>query len=181
MLPYTEWLHWKSRAIFAPVTSWEGTTVSEPAESQAAHESEPLLRAVNVSKRSIVASRVWWAGTSDTRRRGLLGRQRIAADEGMYIVPTQWIHMFGMRFPVDVAFLNAAGQVLLIHHVLKPNRLSRLVWRAEGALELAPGSLRATGTEVGDVIRFESVERSPGHTCVAPSFERDGTARGCAA
>ena len=179
MLPYAEWLYWKSRAIFAPAALWEGMTVPEPAESQAIHESEPLLRAVNVSKRCIVASRVRWAGTSDTRRRGLLGRQRIEADEGMYIVPTQWIHMFGMRFPIDVAFLDAAGHVLLIHHGLKPNRLSRLVWRAQGALELAAGSLGATGTEIGDVIRFESVERSPGYAYLARSFDRDGTARGC--
>lgn len=115
---------------------------------------EELVSAVNVTKGVEIASRVIWAGTSDTRRRGLLGRSRIDADEGMYIVPTQWIHMFGMRFPIDVAFLGEDGTVLFIHHTLKPNRLSRLVWRAEGALELAAGVLEATGTTVGDVIEL---------------------------
>jgi uncharacterized membrane protein (UPF0127 family) len=114
-----------------------------------------LVRAVNVSKGVIVAEKVLWAGTSAERRKGLLGRDGISRNEGMYIVPTQWIHMFGMRFPIDVAFLSADGTVLHIHHQLKPNRLSRPVWRAEGALELAAGVLRESNTEVGDRIEFE--------------------------
>jgi hypothetical protein len=32
--------------------------------------------------------------------------------------------------------------------------LSRLVWRAEGALELSAGALRASETAVGDVIEL---------------------------
>ncbi len=113
-----------------------------------------VFRAVNVSKGVVVASRVMWAGTSETRRRGLLGREHIDADEGAYIVPTQWIHMFGMQFPIDVAFLDSNGRVLHVCNALDPNRLSPIVWRAEGALELAAGILHATGTEVGDTIEL---------------------------
>ena len=116
-----------------------------------------IVRAINTTRDRVVAERVVWAGTSETRRRGLLGRDHLPPDEGMYIVPTQWIHMFGMRFPIDVAFLDDSGRVLHIHHELKRNRLSRPVWRAEGALELAAGTLRASGTEVGDVIEFEDL------------------------
>lgn len=115
----------------------------------------PLLRAVNVTRGEVIASRVRWAGTSESRRRGLLGRGTIDPDEGMYIVPTQCIHMFGMRFAIDVAFLASTGRVLHIHHGIRPNRISRLVWRAEGALELAEGVLRKTKTVVGDTIDFE--------------------------
>lgn len=102
----------------------------------------------------MIATHVEWAGTSEQRRRGLLGRSDIGAGQGMYIVPTQWIHMFGMRFPIDVVFLDSNGRVLCVHHELKPNRLSRIVWRAEGALELPAGTLQRTGTTVGDVIEF---------------------------
>lgn len=118
------------------------------------NEEQELTEAINVSNGTVVASRVEWAGTSETRRRGLLGRSHIPAGNGMYIVPTQWIHMFGMRFPIDVAFLNSSGRVLFVHHELKPNRLSRPVWRAEGALELPAGTLKKTDTTVGDVIEF---------------------------
>ncbi len=117
-------------------------------------EKEDTLEAFNVTKNRIVARRVDWSGSSATRRKGLLGRDRIDDDEGMYIVPTQWIHMFGMRFPIDVAFLDGDGRVIHIHHRLKPNRLSRIVWRAEGALELAAGVLEATETTIGDFIEL---------------------------
>jgi len=103
----------------------------------------------------VLADRLEWAGTSETRRRGLLGRTQLERGEGMYIVPTQWIHMIGMKFPIDVAFLDAQGKVLAIHHALKPNRFSKLVWRADGALELPAGVLSQTGTLQGDVVVFE--------------------------
>ncbi len=113
-----------------------------------------VVEAFNVSKGVMLASRVEWAGTSEARRRGLLGRDHIDPDEGAYIVPTQWIHMFGMKFPIDVLFLDSAGRVLHVYHALSPNHLSRIVWGAEGALELAAGTLERSGTEVGDEIEF---------------------------
>lgn len=123
-------------------------------EGPTAREKTETFEAVNVTKGVLVASRVEWAGTSEARRRGLLGRDRIDASEGAYIVPTQWIHMFGMRFPIDVAFLADDGRVLHMCHALDPNRLSPIVWRAEGALELAAGTLERTDTEIGDIIEL---------------------------
>jgi uncharacterized membrane protein (UPF0127 family) len=61
-----------------------------------------------------------------------------------------------MAFPIDVAFLARNGRVLALHAGLRPNRLSRLVFRAEGALELPAGTLAATGTRVGDVVDFDT-------------------------
>lgn len=129
--------------------------VSDPGDQTGLDRGDDgTLEAFNVTKNRAVARRVEWSGSSATRRKGLLGRERIDEDEGMYIVPTQWIHMFGMRFPIDVAFLDSDGRVLHIHHRLKPNRLSRIVWRAEGALELAAGVLESTETTIGDFIEL---------------------------
>jgi hypothetical protein len=112
-----------------------------------------LVRALNVTQGTVVAERIVWA-TGAARKHGLLGRDHLDPSEGMYIVPSQWIHMFGMRFPIDVAFLAENGRVLAVHHGLRPNRLSRPVLRAEGVLELAAGALRASRTSVGDVIEL---------------------------
>lgn len=114
-----------------------------------------FVRAVNTTRGVVLAERVEWAGTSASRRRGLLGRDAIAEDEGVYIVPTQWVHMFGMRFPIDVAYLAEDGRVLSVQAEVRPNRLTRPAWKADGALELSAGRLAATGTRVGDVIAFE--------------------------
>ncbi|MGB2768478.1 MAG: DUF192 domain-containing protein [Candidatus Zixiibacteriota bacterium] len=128
----------------------EGTKPTNPLE--------PSLQAVNVSKGgTIVARRVEWAGTSAQRRRGLLGRSGLDPEEGIYIVPCEGIHTFRMKFPIDVAFLGKDGHVLAVHHSLKPNRISRIVLRAQGVLELSAGRLRATDTEVGDIIEFREV------------------------
>jgi uncharacterized membrane protein (UPF0127 family) len=120
------------------------------------------LQAVNASKGdTTIAQRVEWAGTGPKRRKGLLGRSELHPEEGMYIVPTQWIHTFRMKFPIDVAFLSKDGRVLAVHHGLKPNRLSRIVLRAEGALELSEGRLRATDTTVGDTVRLRESDGEP--------------------
>ena len=127
-------------------------------DTKATCSSEPFLQAVNVSKEGkVVARRVEWAGTSAQRRRGLLGRHRLDPEEGIYIVPCEGIHTFRMKFPIDVAFLGKDGRVLVIHHSLKPNRISRIVLRAQGVLELSAGRLRATDTGVGDVIQFREI------------------------
>ena len=119
---------------------------------------EPALQAVNLSKEcTVVARSVDWAGTSALRRRGLLGRTGLDPEEAMYIVPCQWIHTFRMQFPIDVAFLAKDGRVLAIHHSLKPNRISKLVFRAEGVLELSADRLNATHTEVGDIVELREV------------------------
>jgi uncharacterized membrane protein (UPF0127 family) len=62
--------------------------------------------------------------------------------------------VFGMRFAIDIAFLSASGRVLFTLRNFKPNRVSRPVWRAEGALELPAGALDASGTDVGDIIEL---------------------------
>ena len=109
----------------------------------------------------IIARQIIWAGDSASRRRGLLDHQSLGPDDGMYIVPSQWVHTFGMQFPIDIAFLDKDGRVLAIHHSLAPRRLSRICFRAEGALELAAGRLRATSTEEGDVIALRATSPFP--------------------
>lgn len=113
------------------------------------------MKVINTSKGDVmIAGHVEWAGTGPRRRRGLLGRNAMDCMDGIYLVPCQWIHTFGMHFPIDVAFLSPAGRILAIHHSLKPNRLSRIVLRAEGVLELSAHRLRATDTDVGDYVHF---------------------------
>jgi uncharacterized membrane protein (UPF0127 family) len=112
-----------------------------------------IVQAVNTTRGLVLAERVVWA-TGAAKRRGLLGRDRLDLNEGIYLVPCQWVHMFGMKFPIDVAFIARSGIVLAVHRKLPPNRLSRLMLRAEGVLELAAGALSERYTVPGDRIEF---------------------------
>jgi uncharacterized protein len=84
-----------------------------------------------------------WRG----RSRGLLGRDGI---EGAILLrPARSVHTFRMRFPIDVAHLDAELRVLRTT-TMRPNRLGRVVWRARSVLECEAGCLAAWGVEVGD-------------------------------
>jgi uncharacterized membrane protein (UPF0127 family) len=66
-----------------------------------------------------------------------------------------WMHMFFMRFAIDIVFLDRSGKVVRINRNLKPWRVSSMVFSARLALELPAGAATASATEPGDQIRFE--------------------------
>ncbi|MCD9623503.1 DUF192 domain-containing protein [Rhabdothermincola salaria] len=84
------------------------------------------------------------------RSQGLLGRDGI--EGALLLRPARSVHTFRMRFPIDVAHLDADLTVLRITTMV-PNRLGRVVWKARSILECEAGCLASWGIEVGD--RFE--------------------------
>ena len=81
------------------------------------------------------------------RRKGLLGRDSI--EGALLLVPARSVHSIGMRFPIDVAWLDA-DLVVLRTARLSRNRVSRPVLRARGVLEAEAGSFARWGVQVGD-------------------------------
>src|SRR3970040_994379 len=70
-----------------------------------------------------LAVRVGPAFASKARNRGLLGRDGLDADAALVIAPSNGIHTFFMRFPIDVVYTDRAGLVLKIQEALPPWRL----------------------------------------------------------
>jgi uncharacterized membrane protein (UPF0127 family) len=111
-------------------------------------------RVENVTRGTVVAERVRVARTMRDRTIGLLGRDAIAADEGLWIERSPSIHMFFMRFAIDAVFLDADGRVTKVVPDLKP---WRVVWWAPGArdcLELAAGAAARSDTQPGDQLQL---------------------------
>jgi uncharacterized membrane protein (UPF0127 family) len=104
---------------------------------------------------AVVAPRVEEAARWGERLKGLLGRSELPEGEGLHIVPCNSIHMFFMRFPIDVAFLDPEGRVVRAIHRIKPWRATRVYLEARSALELKAGALERSGTREGDLLRFE--------------------------
>ena len=108
----------------------------------------------NRTRGATLAANVRLADTPRSRRTGLLKHRELEPGEGLWIYPTQAIHTFGMRFPIDVAFLDRRLRIKRLYHGLAPFRLTWLVWGAQSVLELASGSLAGIGTAVGDELQF---------------------------
>ena len=115
------------------------------------------MRVRNLSRDTDLADRAAVADTFWRRLRGLLGRDGLAAGEGLVIVPCTSVHMLGMRFPLDVLYLDRSGTVLKALPELQPGQFGPLVWRSHLAVELPAGSIAATGTEVGDRVELQAV------------------------
>ena len=72
--------------------------------------------------------------------------------------PCQAVHMYWMRFALDIAFLGQNGDVVAVYHGLEPSRLSGRHKNAARALELRTGTLEQSGTRVGDRIELRPVD-----------------------
>jgi uncharacterized membrane protein (UPF0127 family) len=130
----------------------------------------PLI-VYNARDGRILADRVKRADRFWSRFKGLLGRQTLEQGEGLHIVPCNSIHMFFMRFAIDVAFLDADGSVVRAVHAIAPWRITRVYLAAESALELAAGTLARAGVREGDRLLFreKSPEGSGGDASAGPS------------
>ena len=87
---------------------------------------------------------------------GLMGRRDLPEGAGLYLRPCSSIHMFFMRFPIDVAFVDKDGVVLKIYPSLQPWRMTRVVRKAKACIELSAGSVAAAGVKVGDRLTLPS-------------------------
>lgn len=93
------------------------------------------------------------AETALTRLKGLLGRSRLATDEGLLIRPTGAIHTCFMRFPIDVVFLDRELAVVGVVANLRPWRFAARSG-SRAVLELAAGEISRRGIRPGDRLRL---------------------------
>ena len=92
------------------------------------------------------------------RRRmvGLLGTTHLDPGCGLLIFPTQAVHTFGMKYPIDILFLNSKKKVVGIRSAVQPNRITPIFWRAECVIELPAMTIQESKTELGDVVGWET-------------------------
>lgn len=89
------------------------------------------------------------ADSRSARRRGLLDHDHL---EGAIVLrPCRWIHTIGMRFAIDVAYLDARGTVIKTMQMHR-HRVGVPVWRATQVIEAEAGAFARWGLHVGDVI-----------------------------
>ena len=112
-------------------------------------------RGVELAARAGVADGFW------RRFRGLLGTSRIEPREGLLLTPCRAVHTWGMRYPIDVLFLDAEPRVLALFPSLDPGRRTPLYRDACQVLEIPAGTIATTGTSIGDRIEIQHITIEP--------------------
>jgi uncharacterized protein len=111
-----------------------------------------VLRVVNARRGLELGNRVALANRWLARLRGMIGAPAPHPGQGLLLTPCSSVHMYGMRFPLDVAFLDRTGKVVAVYPSLAPGSRTRWHRNAAHALELPAGTLGESGTTLGDVL-----------------------------
>jgi uncharacterized membrane protein (UPF0127 family) len=112
------------------------------------------MRVLNRSKQTVLAEQARIASTPWARLVGLLAQKGIEPGGGLLLRGEQAIHTFGMRFAIDIVYLDSHHRVLRALTSLPPNRLGPFLRRSRDVLELPVGTLAITKTEEGDLLEL---------------------------
>jgi uncharacterized membrane protein (UPF0127 family) len=92
------------------------------------------------------------AGTLRSRLLGLARLDQIPPGHALRIDPCRSVHTFGMRFPLDLVFLDKRGEVARIAEAVRPRRLVTCL-RARSVVEARAGE----GTRFAEALRGHAV------------------------
>lgn len=115
---------------------------------------------INLTKQTWLATKVRKADNFITRLVGLLKRTHLGPEEALWLTPSRGIHTIGMKFPIDVVFLNKKHNVVGLMSGLAPYRISAIHFDGYSVLELPNGTINKSRTEIGDQFEISLVETS---------------------
>ena len=120
------------------------------------------LGARNLTRDTVLASRLEVAGSLWQKFKGLMGRSSLDEGAGLWLPDSNGIHMMFMKFPIDAVFVGRptaddplVRPVVSVHRGLRAwTGLVPFVRGAHGVLELPVGTIEASGTRPGDLVRL---------------------------
>ena len=116
-----------------------------------------------------IARQVRLACSFQSRCLGLLSRGAMSKGEGMLLIPGGSIHTLGMRFPIDVVFLNRQMRILGLAEHVRPWRIRVAPKGTRCVLELASGQIAAHKLKEGIylVVDADTLNRPDDYTHVS--------------
>ncbi|MCQ8876777.1 DUF192 domain-containing protein [Pseudoalteromonas shioyasakiensis] len=97
---------------------------------------------------NLFIANTWWL-----RLRGLLGRT-LSENDGLLITPCNSVHMLGMRYAIDVIYLNKQNTIIKIVKNLRPWQFSAC-GKACKVIELSIKNGNTKTLKVGDNLIIE--------------------------
>jgi len=131
-----------------------------------------LVAVYNRSRDTFVGKRVEVADSSMRRLIGLLSRSSLPPGGGLLLFPSNSIHTFGMRFAIDVVFLDRELRVLGLCKAVAPYRVIWPRWKAQTVLELPVHAIESSRTEIGDELVLSDADAAPSASADANQSNR---------
>lgn len=114
------------------------------------------MRLINKTTGRVLANRVELADTFWRRFRGLMFRREFHRGQALLFnlkKPGRYgVHMFFVRFPIDLLYLNSNFSVIDMCQSLRPWRVHRPKVKANYIVELPAGTISRTRTKLGQKI-----------------------------
>jgi uncharacterized membrane protein (UPF0127 family) len=102
----------------------------------------------------VIVSNLKVTNTFFTRLKGLLGTKELREGDGLLIKPCNGIHMFWMKYSIDVVFLDKEYRVVHLIKGIKPWRVSPVIKEATMVLELPTGTIDRSNIKHGETIHI---------------------------
>jgi len=115
------------------------------------------VRVTNITRNTQIATSVEIAESGARRSKGLLGRKGLGPGEGLWIVPCEAVHTFGMQFSIDLVYLDREYRIRKIRKNVRPWRLSACL-SAHSVIELPAGAIQVNDAQLGDILEFSSLD-----------------------
>lgn len=87
-----------------------------------------------------------------SRFRGLMFKKSIPDGWGLLIVPCNQIHMFNMRFALDVVYISKDNKIVFIDRDVPKGKVCKAVKQAHCVLEINAGTAASLGLNTGDTL-----------------------------
>ena len=103
---------------------------------------------------TLLWQKVLVANSFFSRLVGLLNRSSLEPSEGMFFYKAPAIHTIGMRFPIDILFLDASRCVAKVLQQVKPNRILPYI-KSQYTIELTAGQSEEKKIRTGEMLHWE--------------------------
>jgi len=131
-------------------------------------------RLVSRTSGKTVVARLQVADGFWSRLVGLQFRRALPPHAALLLVPCRSLHTCFVRFPLDVAFLDRHGSVLVIRRNLRPWRVAFAPPDTYAVLEMLAGW---TDLQPGETLRLESSDRGTAYPPKLAAFSPDSAIR----
>lgn len=100
----------------------------------------------------VLADQCFLANSFFSRLKGLLGRKGLSESQALALIPCDMVHTLGMKFPIDIIFVDRKGLILRINREVGANRIVPRVAGAYAVIEMAAGRSRELNLVPGNMI-----------------------------